>query len=410
MALPATAPGRAAADHGTPSHDATPVRVMVVDDSAVVRGLVSRWVSEIPGMTVVARASNGRLAVDEVAKSDPEIVVLDIEMPVMDGLTALPQLLKVKPSLRVIMASTLTQRNAEISFRAMAMGAVDYIPKPERNSGISTSDSFRQDLISKISGLGARLRGGGGSKRSSVGAGSSTTALKRTSEKPTLKAPKKEQRDHEPSRKTTSIFPTKNFVLRPYSNVKPRVIAFGSSTGGPQALLAVIKSVAPTLKGFPVLLTQHMPKTFTPILARHIGEAAQLPTREAEDGEALEAGHIYVAPGGVHMKVVMDDKVQRICLYDGPKVNFCKPAVDPLFESLAAVYGPAVLAVVLTGMGQDGAMGAEKVAQAGGSVIAQDEATSIVWGMPGATAAIGACSAVLPLDKIGPEIKRFIGS
>jgi two-component system chemotaxis response regulator CheB len=200
------------------------------------------------------------------------------------------------------------------------------------------------------------------------------------------------------------------FSLRPASAVTPRFLAIGSSTGGPQALMEVMKNLGPVFQRVPVVVTQHMPPTFTAILAEHLARAANVPAAEAKDGDALRPGRILVAPGGLHMTVAKGPEGPVIRLVDSPPVNFCKPAVDPLFESVSAVYGAATLAVVLTGMGADGAKGGVVIANAGGTVLAQDEATSIVWGMPGATAHAGACAAVLPLPHIAPKILQLVAA
>jgi two-component system chemotaxis response regulator CheB len=196
-------------------------------------------------------------------------------------------------------------------------------------------------------------------------------------------------------------------TLRPFAPIPPRVLVIGSSTGGPQALTAVMSSLKALVPRVPVLITQHMPPTFTTILAEHIARACGAPAHEGIDGEAVVAGTVYVAPGGRHMQVVKRDNVAHIKLDDGPLVNFCKPAVDPMFASAASVWGHSVLALVLTGMGSDGAKGGAVITANGGSVIAQDEASSVVWGMPGAAAHAGICSAVLPLDQIAPKVVRL---
>ena len=367
----------------TPSGSpATTIGVVVVDDSAVVRGLVSRWVNEDPDLTIVGKFANGKLAVDGLAASDPDVVVLDIEMPVMDGMTALPLLLEQKPGVKIIMASTLTRRNAEISLKAMSLGAIDYIPKPEGNSGVTTSSTFRGELLDKIKAVGGAGRARATARPAHLRAG-----------RPVASA----------------AVPKAPIELRNFSNVKPRILAIGSSTGGPKALAKLFSEIAPCVRSTPVVITQHMPATFTTILAEHLAKEAGCPGKEADDGERLRAGTIYVAPGGKHMALKASGENVALRVYDGPQVNFCKPAVDPLFESVAQIFGPASLALVLTGMGHDGAAGAVHIANAGGSVIAQDEASSVVWGMPGATAAAGACAAVLPLDAIGAKVTQLLG-
>jgi two-component system chemotaxis response regulator CheB len=367
------------------------IRVMVVDDSVVVRGLVSKWVDEEAGMESIGKCSNGAKAVEEVKALNPDVIVLDIEMPVMDGLEALPKILKLCPGVKVIMASTLTQRNAEISLKALSLGASDYVPKPVSNSGVTTSSAFKIDLINKIKALGSTLL---------------KQKAKLAPARPAIvtKAPSTEAS----AAVATNVGSADGYTLREYSKKQPRILIVGSSTGGPPALISVLEELAPVLKQIPVLVTQHMPATFTKIFAEHLGRAAGLPSAEGIDGEQVHAGKIYVAPGGRHMILERKGAFPIIRLTDGPEINFCKPAVDPLFESVAKCYGATALSIVLTGMGSDGAKGAKIVADAGGSVIAQDEATSVVWGMPGATAKIGACSEVLPLKQIAPKLKQLI--
>jgi two-component system chemotaxis response regulator CheB len=356
---------------------------MVVDDSVVVRGLVARWIEEEPGLAVAASLRNGRDAVDQVERVDPDVVILDIEMPELDGISALPLLLAKKRDLIVIMASTLTRHNAEISLKALSLGAADYIPKPETNRGVTTSATFRRDLIEKIRELGARRR----RRRPATPLPRSTPASAAPTPQPAHRA--------EPVK------------LRPFAPTTPRVLLIGSSTGGPQALTAVVSNLRVLIPRIPVLITQHMPPTFTTILAEHIARASGAPAHEGVDGEPVVPGTIYVAPGGKHMQAVKRDSGIYIALDDGPLVNYCKPAVDPLFRSAAAVWGGAALALVLTGMGSDGAKGGAEIVAHGGSVIAQDEASSVVWGMPGAAAHAGICSAVLPLDQVAPKIVRL---
>ncbi|MEM7619904.1 MAG: chemotaxis response regulator protein-glutamate methylesterase [Pseudomonadota bacterium] len=365
-------------------------RVMIVDDSAVFRGLVSQWLID-EGLDVIARHANGDLAVKNISTNNPDIVILDIEMPVMDGLTALPKLLKCCPNVKIIMASTLTRRNAEVSLKALSLGAVDYIPKPETNRGITTSVSFRQDLVAKIFAL----------------SGAPQTKQKKSETvrpvKPVLKSVEKFTAPiNKPAVQQGKI------VLRPFSKVPPRIVAIGSSTGGPQALMGLMKEIGPGVLNVPVVITQHMPPTFTTILAEHLTTAIGRPVKEGEHGEEVKAGGVYVAPGQKHMLLEARQGKNYIILDDGPPVNFCKPAVDPMFACVSKLYKAAVLSLVLTGMGQDGAVGAGQIADAGGSVLAQDEASSVVWGMPGATAHMGNASAVLPLDRIGQKVINLV--
>jgi two-component system chemotaxis response regulator CheB len=360
------------------------IRVMLVDDAVVVRGLFARWVEAEPDLEVVATLRTGRDAVNQLERVDPDVVVLDVDMPELDGIAALPLLLEKKRDLVVIMASTLTRRNAEISLRALSLGAADYIPKPGSNREVSASTAFRRDLIEKIRQLGLRA------KRLRHG----------------IKA-----RVSRPAKSAPSIIPATEEItplrLRQMPLTLPRVLVIGASTGGPQALNRLVVQIDTVIQRAPVLITQHMPPTFTAVLAEHLARVSKFPVREASDGEEVNAGAIYLAPGGKHMKVERRDGTAVIAIDDGPMVNFCKPAVDPLFASAAQVWGNKVLALVLTGMGSDGLAGAKEIVAAGGHVIAQDEETSVVWGMPGQVTNAGLCSAVLPLPEIGGRITRL---
>ena len=365
-----------------------PIRVMVVDDAVVVRSLLTRWVDAESDMQVMASLRNGREAVARIEQSDADVVVLDIDMPELDGISALPLLLQRKRDLVVIMVSTFTRRGAEISLRALALGAADYIPKPEATS----SGSFRRELIEKIRTLG----------RSRI----SPRAYAR-GPAPSIAPPPRGKPVAAPRIGKDASAEVEPLHLRPLSSVPPRVLVIGSSTGGPQALTAVIEKLPAMIDRAPVLIAQHMPPMFTTVLAEHLSRVGGRGAHEAEDGEPVLAGGIYVAPGGRHMRVLRADGGIRIALGDDPPINFCKPAADALFSSAATVWGAATLALVLTGMGSDGARGAANIVAAGGSVIAQDEATSVVWGMPRAVAQAGLCSAVLPLDQIAPRIIRL---
>ncbi len=382
-----------------------PIRVMVVDDSVVVRGLIGRWLDEDPALAVVASHRNGKLAVEDVARSNPDVVVLDVEMPEMDGITALPLLLKAKPGLVVVMASTLTRRNAEISLKCLSLGASDYVPKPETNSGVTTSQEFRNEVIQKVKTLGQRslIRSGRAGARPSASAPStgSSHAFRASSYQP--------QRVSATTGQPLASAHGGQPALRPYSSVAPKVLLIGSSTGGPQALTKLFGEIGPAIANIPVLVTQHMPATFTAILAEHITKAAGRRAAEGTHGEPLMPGRIYVAPGGRHMVIGKQGMDTCVLLNDQPPVNFCRPAVDPLFDSAIPIFGAGILACVLTGMGHDGASGAAKIANGGGSVIAQDEESSVVWGMPGAVVQAGAAAEILPLDQIGGKIVRILG-
>ncbi len=375
-----------------------PVRVMVVDDSAVVRGLYTKMLEEDAGFTVVASVGNGQMAINALERYDIEVVILDVEMPVMDGLTALPLLLKADPDLQVILASTLTLKNADISLRALEMGAVDYIPKPTSTRDISGGNDFRHELLEKVRALGAARRRIPKRHAPSAHAEPEMPTYGRVAVPVggRAKAPP-------PSRPSTSLYSGPISTRQP-SMEAPDVIAIGSSTGGPQALFTVLGAIKAGSIRQPILITQHMPATFTTILAEHITRISGWQAAEGKDGEVIQGNRIYVAPGDNHMVVEARGTEKIIRLNKNPPENFCRPAVDPMFRSVSAAWGRRVLAVILTGMGSDGSKGGQVVVHNGGTVIAQDEATSVVWGMPGAAATSGICSAVLPL----PEISQFI--
>jgi two-component system chemotaxis response regulator CheB len=383
---------------------ADPVRVMVVDDSAVVRGLITRMLEEEPTFSVVASVSNGQMAVGALERHDIDVVILDIEMPVMDGLTALPLLLKVDPHVQIIMASTLTLKNADISLKALDRGAADYIPKPTTSREIIGGMDFKHDLLEKVRALAAVRR-----RYPRRGKISGTVLAPAPGVSPVVRpsvpaagemATGVAARPH-PSRSTGPL------TLRQPATDVPDVIAIGSSTGGPQALFAVLTALKAGSIRQPILITQHMPPTFTTILAEHISRISGWQAAEGKDGETVMPNRIYIAPGDFHMVVETRGTEKVIRLNKNPPENFCRPSVDPMLRSIAAAWGRRVLALILTGMGSDGLRGGQVVVEAGGTVIAQDEATSVVWGMPGAAAMAGICSAVLPLQDISQYVLRL---
>jgi two-component system, chemotaxis family, protein-glutamate methylesterase/glutaminase len=375
------------------------IRVMVVDDAVVARSMMTRWIEAEPDMAIAAALRSGREALERIEAADPDVVLLDVDMPELDGITALPLLLGKKRDAVVIMVSTLTRRSAELSLRALALGATDYIPKPETTYEAMTSAAFRRELIDKIRGLCRRRM------------------LPREQPAPPL-APDEAPEVPRPRIQPPPVLrvpeiklprpPRAEIILRPFGVIVPRAIVIGSSTGGPQALTALMEKLTAAVDRAPVLITQHMPPTFTTVLAEHLRRVSGRGAHEAEHGETVLAGSIYVAPGGRHMRVVRDGDIIKIALGDDPPVNFCRPSVDPLFSSAAAVWGASVVAMVLTGMGTDGTRGAADIVAAGGSVIAQDEATSVVWGMPRSVAQAGLCSAVLPLDQMAARLLRLL--
>jgi two-component system, chemotaxis family, protein-glutamate methylesterase/glutaminase len=382
-----------AAAHRAPGTE-KPIRVMVVDDAIVVRSLLARWVDAEPDMQIIAALRTGREAVSRIEDSGADVVVLDIDMPELDGISALPLLLQKKRDLVVIMVSTLTRRSAEISLRALSLGAADYIPKPQTAHEATTSIAFHRELIEKIRTLG---RNRFSPRTNAQGLAPGLVPSRHGEHAPAPRSRKLPP----PTVEATAL------CLRPFAVAAPRVLLIGSSTGGPQALTTLIEKLPAAIDRAPVLITQHMPPTFTMVLAEHLSRIGGRGAHEAEHGEPVLAGGIYVAPGGRHMRVVRGGDGIKIALGDDPAINFCKPAVDALFSSAASVWGSGSLALVLTGMGADGTRGAADIVAAGGSVIAQDEATSVVWGMPRSVAQAGLCSAVLPLEKIAPKIIRL---
>lgn len=381
-----------------------PIRVLVVDDSAVIRGFTSRALADLPEMVVVASVPDGQAAVNAIKRELVDVVILDIEMPIMDGLTALPQLVAASPWSRVVMSSTLTLAGAEISIRAMSLGASDYVAKPTSTREQDATTEWKRELLEKVQALGqaawrerqrlgktgplpAGMQVRPAASPAPVTVGGTTTATAA------------------PAPIRTRLYENSEIVLRPVTSNMPEVLAIGSSTGGPQALFAVL----PHLKGLkqPIVITQHMPKTFTTILADHISKQTGLPCEEAKDGSVLTPGRALLAAGDYHMLLERrgTDIVTR--LDQGPPENFCRPAVDPMLRSLMSLVDPRrILVTILTGMGADGMRGAEAVVNAGGMCIGQDQASSVVWGMPGAVATHGICSAVLPLPEIGPWLRR----
>lgn len=350
-----------------PAGAAGKVRVLVCDDSVVIRGAIGRILRSDPSIEVAATAANGMEAVAAVKRGGIDVAVLDIEMPVLDGIAALPRLLEVDPQLKVVMASTLTTRGAEIALKAMQAGAADYIPKP--TTAQDSDDTFRRELIAKVKGL-ARLRRDRPAIRTSGPA----------------KAPP---------------------VLRPMPGLPMKLVAIGSSTGGPQALFTLFQGLGRGL-GVPVVVTQHMPPAFLPLLADHITRMGGMRCRVAEAGLPLVADEAMLAPGDRHLVFAAGDRGLVAQLGDTPPENFCRPAVDPMLRSLATL-NVRTLGVMLTGMGQDGLAGTRAIVGAGGASIVQDEATSVVWGMPGAVAQAGLASAVLPLPEIAAKVRTSLG-
>jgi len=353
------------------------IRVLVVDDSVVIRRLVTHALEEDPDLEVVGVASNGAIALQRIPQFNPDVLTLDIEMPEMDGLETLRRLRKQYPQLRVIMFSTLSVRGAEVTLEALTLGADDYVTKASNEGSLNQSMArLRQELIPKIKQF-FRLPG-----KSSAPA------------PPVLAS--------EPSSPSVLSVP-----VLPTLKLRPKALVIGVSTGGPTALGQILPEIT---AGFPlpILIVQHMPPLFTRFLAERLHSTCKLPVAEASQGDKLLPGRILIAPGDFHMKVASNGSGPYVVLDQSPPLNSCRPAVDALFTSVAQLYGGAVIAVMLTGMGQDGLRGVEILKAQGASIFAQDEESSVVWGMPGAVVNAGLADRVLPLDHIVPEILRKV--
>ncbi len=384
-----------------PAASLRPLKIMIVDDSAVVRGLISRWLEHEPDMILAGLAIDGAKGVEKVKEVQPDVLILDIEMPNMGGLEALPKLLAAKPGLKVLMASTLTTRGASVTIRALELGAADYIPKPD-STRIGGADGFRTELLTKIRALCGRTRAW--PTPPTLGGPPPAPTASSTS----LHAPAPAA--HTPSAPHAPQFlkPAAPVVqLRPRSGPK-RIdcLVVGASTGGPPALRNFLLGLGAEWK-LPILIVQHMPATFTAILAEHLDKALPQKVQEAKDGMLIESRNVYIAPGDWHMTIKNDPICKQIKLDQSAQVNWCRPAVDPLFKSAADVYGNHALGVVLTGMGHDGRDGAAAMVAAGASVMVQDEASSVVWGMPGAVAEAGYAEIIKPVEGLTAACKAF---
>lgn len=349
-----------------------PIRVLVVDDSVVIRRLVTDVLAAETDIEVVGTAVNGRAALDKVDLLGPDLVTMDIEMPEMNGIEAVRALRAAGSRIPIIMFSTLTEQGAAATLDALAAGATDYVTKPANVGSVTRSiGQVRDALVPRI--------------RSLV-----TAARPAAAAVPRGEAPASSPAPTGPAARTGTS---------PY-----RLLVVGSSTGGPEALHALFGALPPLR--VPVAVVQHMPPVFTAQLAARLDRTTAWSVVEAQDGQALRPGVVVVAPGDQHLEVVSSAGTLTARLHDGPPENYCRPAVDVLFRSAAAAVGQGTLGVVLTGMGRDGALGATAIHERGGSVLVQDQATSVVWGMPGAVVEAGRAEQVLPLAAIAPELRR----
>jgi two-component system chemotaxis response regulator CheB len=356
------------------------VRVLLVDDSAVVRGAIGRIIDAEPDLRVATTAPNGRVALDALKHVEVDVVLLDVEMPEMDGLAALPRILAEHPKVRVIMASSLTQQGAAITMQALALGAVDFIAKPSARAGGASLSTISSDIVAKVRAVGRAAR--------------IDSLLSRGAPSPKFVGA--------PTRA-----PAVATVLgAAATDAPPRVLAIASSTGGPNALSDVLSGLAADFP-LPILITQHMPPLFTGLLAQRLARDTGRPCEEGQDGAAVRPGCTYVAPGDVHMAVATHEGRPFIRILKSPPENHCRPAADVMLRSVAAIYGSSALTVVLTGMGEDGKLGCAAVRASGGRVLAQDEATSVVWGMPGAVVNAGLANWMLPLPDIASKIRAL---
>ena len=348
------------------------IRVLIVDDSAVIRRIVSHVLDEDPDVEVVGVAAHGQIALAKLPDLAPDVVVLDVEMPVMDGLETLKAIRASRPDLPVIMFSSLTEQGAETTLTALSLGASDYVAKPANAGSLAdTQVHVREQLVEKVKALGA------------------AAGHRATAELPPSDAPSSSRR------------------TRGAAVSRIGIVAIGTSTGGPNALAEVLPALPGDLP-VPVVIVQHMPPVFTAKLAKRLSAQSALDVFEGAEGNVLRAGTAWIAPGDRHMEVARVGADVCVHLHEGPKENSCRPAADVLFRSVAEVYGAHVLGVVLTGMGRDGLRGSEHITEAGGRLLAQDEASSVVWGMPGAVTQAGLADHVLPLGRIGHEIAERV--
>jgi len=349
------------------------IKVLVVDDAVVVRRIITNVLSEDKMLEVVGVAANGKIALDKILRLKPDIITLDIEMPVMDGLQTLAELRKLYPCLPVIMFSTLTERGAAASLDALALGANDYVTKPANVGSVTAAmQCLRDELIPKIKSL----------------CGRPDAAVQSVVRLPAAFKPAVQ-------------------IRHPRKHTRVDIVAIGISTGGPNALSEMVPQLPADLP-VPVVIVQHMPPLFTRLLSERLAEKSAIHVHEGSEGARLAPGHVWLAPGDYHMMVSRSRDGSVLSLNQEERENSCRPAVDVLFRSVVEAYGPNVLGVVMTGMGQDGLRGCACVCNAGGQVIVQDEKSCVVWGMPGAVARSGLADAVLPLDRIAAEIVQRV--
>jgi two-component system chemotaxis response regulator CheB len=353
-----------------------PIKVLIVDDSVVIRKVLCEALLADSSIEVAGVAADGRIALSKIPQLNPDLITLDIGMPGLSGFETLKEIRKLYPKLPVIMFSTLTERGAAATLDALALGASDYVAKPSNTGSLDvTLRRIREELIPKVRALCAR----------------------RPIQKTSPASPRPAVKRIPPPSPSAS------------ASVPIEIVAIGTSTGGPNALAEVLPAFHGDLP-VPIVVVQHMPPLFTRLLAERLNKQSAIRIREGAPGSVLMPGEAWIAPGDYHMVVERQGTTMRLAMNQDPPENSCRPAVDVLFRSVARVYGAGTLGVVLTGMGSDGVRGAQDIRGRGGKVIVQDEASSVVWGMPGQVAESGSADAIYPLNSMAAEIERRIKS
>ncbi len=353
------------------------IRILIVDDSIVIRKALSEIITQDPQLTVVGTSPNGKIALEKIPQVNPDLITLDVEMPEMDGLATVAAIRKTYAKLPVIMVSAFTEAGVKTTFKALAAGATDYVTKPAGLSAVEAMSSLREQLIPKIKAHCKHLL--------------------------PLDPPPERTGATQRGAVASSAHRGRRMPFR------ADVVCIGVSTGGPNALTEIFAEVVQTIR-VPMVIVQHMPPVFTRALAEKLNTLkSSVQFHEGEEGMAIESGHAYIAPGGKHMELRRQGTQVVIRLHEGPPENSCRPAVDVLFRSVLSIYGGNTLAIVLTGMGQDGLHGCEAIAEAGGRIMVQDEASSVVWGMPGFVAKNGLADEILPLREVAARLVLLAG-
>lgn len=354
------------------------IKVLVVDDSALVRKLLSEMLSKDRDIEVIGTASDPYVAREKIKALNPDVITLDVEMPRMDGVTFLENLMRLRP-MPVVMVSSLTQQGADVTLRALELGAIDFVAKPKIDVAGSLA-SYADELVAKVK----------------------VAAAARVNARPNM--PRPQPRVVDPRHSADAVLPVA--APRRVLRTTDRIVAIGASTGGTEAIREVLEALPPDAPA--IVISQHIPAAFSKPFAERMNRSSQMAVCEAQDGQYILPGHVYIAPGDRHL-IVVRDGARYVCrLSDGPHVNRHRPSVDVMFRSVAQNVGPNALGVILTGMGDDGARGLKEMLEAGAPTIAQDEASSVVWGMPGAAYKMGAAQSVLPLHRIPAEVLRLM--